>query len=187
MQHHTYLQRFDDAFQEAADESRKLVSGLNDSQFNWRPGPERWSIGECIGHLNVAGYLLLPILEEAIADARDKQMTADGAPKYTFIERAFIRANSAEPRKRRRSPKLYRPPVNHSLDESIPRFVKLQNDLRRVAAASESLDLARIRVPSPISRFLKLGVGAWFEVTDAHQRRHLRQARLVREDERFPE
>ena len=29
----------------------RLVEGLSESQFNWRPAPEKWSIGECLEHI----------------------------------------------------------------------------------------------------------------------------------------
>lgn len=29
-----------------------VCTGLSESQFNWRPGEGRWSIAECLVHLN---------------------------------------------------------------------------------------------------------------------------------------
>jgi hypothetical protein len=46
---------------------------------------------------------------------------------------------------------------------------------------AEGLDLARIKVATPISRFLKISLGAMFEQAAAHERRHIEQARRVRE------
>ena len=46
---------------------------------------------------------------------------------------------------------------------------------------AEGLDLARIKVATPISRFLKMSLGAMFEQAAAHERRHIEQARRVRE------
>ncbi len=143
-------------------------------------------MGECIGHLNVAGYLLLPRLETAIEEARKNGMTSDRPPRLNFMEKRFIRANDPDVRRRRRSPKVYVPSVRHTIDVTIPRFIELQHDLRRVVADAAGLDLRRTRAASPVSRFLKLGIGAWFEATDAHQRRHLRQAQMVRDDPEFP-
>lgn len=28
-------------------------SNLNETQFNWRPGPDHWSIGQCLQHINM--------------------------------------------------------------------------------------------------------------------------------------
>lgn len=33
----------------------QLTNGLTNEQFTWRPGPERWSISECLGYLLLGG------------------------------------------------------------------------------------------------------------------------------------
>lgn len=182
----TYLQRLDDSFAGTARESELITHGLDAESFNRRPSPDRWSVGECFGHLNVAGFLLLPALRESIEMARSRGMISDREPRYTFLERWFIRANSAEPRRRRRSPVMYRPSVTHTIDVTIPRFIELQDELRRAVADASGLDLHRARATSPVSRFVTMGIGAWFEATDAHQHRHLRQARKVLDDAGTP-
>ncbi len=52
-------------------DARKLLDGLTDAQFNWRLAPGRWSIGECLEHLN-AGCLALPRFDRVISDARSR-------------------------------------------------------------------------------------------------------------------
>jgi hypothetical protein len=55
-----------------------------------------------------------------------------------------------------------------------------------LATDAEGLDLARVKVPTPISRLLKLSLGMTLAQAAAHERRHLEQARRVRENPRFP-
>ncbi len=45
---------------------------------------------------------------------------------------------------------------------------------------ADGLDLARVRVISPVSRCFRLPLGAYFAFVMAHDRRHLWQARQVR-------
>ena len=33
--------------------AESLAAGLSHQQFNWRPNPASWSIGQCLSHLNV--------------------------------------------------------------------------------------------------------------------------------------
>ena len=54
------------------DNANKQFSGLSESQINWKPSEERWSIGECIEHLVVTHKLynseireLQPIFEDS--------------------------------------------------------------------------------------------------------------------------
>ena len=36
-----------------------LLANITEEQLNWRPGPEQWSVGECVDHLTVTGTRLL--------------------------------------------------------------------------------------------------------------------------------
>jgi hypothetical protein len=51
---------------------------------------------------------------------------------------------------------------------------------------ADGLDLKRQRVISPVSRLLRLPLGAYFAFVIAHDRRHLWQARNVRAAPEFP-
>jgi hypothetical protein len=57
--------------------------------------------------------------------------------------------------------------------------------MQRVRATS-GLHLARIRITSPASRFFRMSLGQCFGMLAAHQRRHLWQARGVRDTDGFP-
>ena len=63
----------------------------------------------------------------------------------------------------------------------MPTFFHVQSQLMLQLARAEGLDLRRIKVATPISRFLKMSLGAMFAQIAAHERRHLEQARRVRE------
>ena len=47
-----------------------VSSGLDDSAFNWRPGPHKWSIAQCLEHLCLINEMDLPHLDRCIAEAR---------------------------------------------------------------------------------------------------------------------
>jgi hypothetical protein len=48
------------------------------------------------------------------------------------------------------------------------------------------LDLSRIKLGSPIVPIVRLPLGTWFAFIIAHERRHVWQARQVRQELRFP-
>ena len=47
-----------------------ITSRLSAEQFNWRPQPGEWSIGECVGHLNIIKAGDLAPVQAAIRSAR---------------------------------------------------------------------------------------------------------------------
>ena len=47
-------------------DARGLVTDLTDDQFNWAPDAKRWSVGQCLEHLNITYGKWLPHFEETV-------------------------------------------------------------------------------------------------------------------------
>jgi len=172
-------------FQAAAQDARDLSAGLTELQFQWRPAPEKWSIGECLDHLNTA-WGVLSRFDRRIAEGRSRGLSGAGPFRAGLLGGLYIRSIEPPVRLRLPSPKLYRPRPDLRLEEVLPRFLQLQEQLQRRAEESQGLDLARLRLSSPVTRRFKMSLIEWFAFLAAHQRRHLWQARRVREHESFP-
>lgn len=172
-------------FQAAAKDAREVSAGLTELQFHWRPGPEKWSIGECLGHLNSA-WGVLPRFDRRIAQGREKGLSGAGPFRASFFGGLYIRSIQPPVRFRLPSPLLYRPPPDTKIEEVLPRFLELQEELQKRVEDSHGLDLGRLRLSSPVTRRFKMSLIEWFAFLAAHQRRHLWQARKVREHPHFP-
>lgn len=61
----------------------------------------------------------------------------------------------------------------------VDEFLALQDELAEHVNEAEGIDLRRLRLSSPAIPLLRISLGAWFEATLAHERRHLSQARRV--------
>lgn len=172
-------------FRAAAQDARDLAAGLSELHFQWRPAPEKWSIGECLDHLNNA-WGMLPRFDRRIAQGKEKGLSGTGPFRAGFLAAFYIRSIEPPVRLRLPSPKLYRPKPDLRQQEVLPRFRELQEELLRRVEESRGLDLARLRLSSPVTRRFKMSLAEWFAFLAAHQRRHLWQARRVREHTRFP-
>ena len=53
-----------------SETATELVSDLNDTQLNWKPGPEKWSIAQCLDHLAVASHEFDGYFSDALARGR---------------------------------------------------------------------------------------------------------------------
>jgi hypothetical protein len=173
-------------FENARQEFSRLVHGLSDAQFNWRPEAERWSAAECIDHCVVVGTLMNRNIDDAIARAVERNLRSDGPFKYGAFGNFFVKAvgPSDEARKRRfKAPKAYTPTSNHSIGRLNDAFEKLQTDFVERLSRANGLDLARIKVPSAaggVGVLIRLSLGQWFALLANHQDRHLVQAWDVR-------
>lgn len=168
--------------QQAAD----LTAGLTEAQFNWRPAPEQWSIEECLAHLIIVGQWEARAIEQAIQDGRARALTGNGPFHYGTIERFIVDASGVgpdgRPRRRFSSPRTFVPLHGQPITAVVPTFRHLQRQLGILIDGAEGLDLARVKVKTPISRFLKLSLGMMFAQIVAHEQRHMAQALRVREN-----
>jgi hypothetical protein len=168
----------------AAAAAETIVVGLSDEQCNRRPAPGRWSIAECIDHLNVVGDKLIRAIDPAIERAHREGRYARGPFRYGRLGAWFVRSTSGEPRARRRRYRtfsVYEPRRVLAIDRVLADFKTLQENLAERAEACDGLDLARIKVTSPATRWVRMSLGLWLEMVAGHQERHLAQAREVRE------
>lgn len=164
-----------------------LCHGLDGAAFNWQPAPERWSVGQCLDHLNHAGALLLPRLDEAIARGRAAGVYAEGPTRYGWLGRWWVRAMHPTCRRRFRAPAAYLPAAEPlDPDDVLATFLDVQDALAARLEAADGLDLARLKVRSPAYAWMRLPLGVWFESTLAHEERHLAQARQVMAQPGFP-
>lgn len=161
-------------------EGAALAAGLTDAQFNWRPGPGRWSIAQNLNHLNVGDLKVLPAFDRAIAAGRAKGKTSTGPFRYGWFSRFLIREMEPPPRRRMKTPITGSAGDQHRAADILPEFARVRDELARRVRESDGLDLAGIRTVSPVNRLIRLPLGAYFAFILAHDRRHIWQARQVR-------
>jgi len=162
----------------------ELTAPLTDAQFNWRPDG-RWSISECLAHLNVVDGLDLPLLEEAIAVGRSAGLTGTGPFHYGWLSRRFVRYQDGPVKIKMKAPREYRPLSGEPKEKVVAEFISIHDQMRELAVKSNGLDLARIKTRTPFP-VIKFSLGQRFAILTAHDRRHLRQAWGVRRHRNFP-
>ena len=163
-----------------------LTHGLSDAQFNWKPEPGRWSMAECITHLNIVNGGDLAPLESAIVAGRASNRTGEGPFTYGFLARKFVATMEPTSKRKIKAPKSYVPPSHAGKDETVKEYRRIAAELRRLAKSADGLHLARIKtsmpaLPAVLRPFLKMPLGARLHVITAHDRRHLSQAEQVRD------
>ena len=180
------LQDWIEQFEGIKKEGLALAAGLSPVQFNWHPEPGRWSIAECLDHLNVIGFQLLPLMDEAIDGARRRGLTGSAPFDLGIVGRWFSQSQEPPVKKKFKTMKLYVPPPDRPYEEIVPAFGKLQDDLVRCIERADGLNLERIKISSPAAKIFRMNLAGWFAGTASHERRHLWQAQNVRDSPGFP-
>jgi hypothetical protein len=173
-------------FEEILQQTDELIRGLGEEQFNWRPEPGRWSIAECFDHLNVTAGLYLPLIEAAIERAKAAGLYGRGPFRRTLFGRLFLRATEPPPKVKLKAPKSFRPSPDKRTSDVVPAFAAAQRRYLQSVSAASGLRLSKIKVNSPASPLIRLTLEEAIALMAAHERRHLWQARQVRNHPDFP-
>jgi hypothetical protein len=166
-------------FEQIGADVNALVSPLRDDQFNWQPSPERWSIAHCLDHLNATARAYLPMLDEGISEAIRRGVYGEGPFSYSLLGRLATAFNEPPPKFRLPAPRQFQPAVSRPRHEIVAALRAYQVQYVDRLRQANGLDLARARVSSPVSRWLRFSLGSGFTLMAAHERRHLWQAHRI--------
>jgi hypothetical protein len=154
----------------AAEEMVKLPPEL----LNWKSNPERWSILECIEHLNMYGDFYLPEIEQRIEHSPYK---ASAYYSAGLLGNYF--ANSMLPKEKLNKMKTFKDknPAGSQLDSStLHRFIEQQQKILSLLDKARQVDLTKTKTSISITNLIKLRLGDTFRVVVYHNQRHIKQA-----------
>jgi hypothetical protein len=164
------------------DESRRraheLVSTLTAEQIARRPDPGKWSIAECLAHLNITAATVQKLMARGIEQAKQEKRFGGGPFSIGPKGRLLIWIAEPPPKFTIRAPKNVRPPtvIDNPL-QVLPQFLHAQDEWERLMREQEGLNLVKIKVGQGAFRIRLAAVLPWMM---AHQRRHLLQAENVK-------
>jgi hypothetical protein len=171
--------------------AESLVAGLSRAQFNWHPEPGRWSIAQCLAHLNTVDGMDVAPLRVAVDEGHARNQTGEGPFTYGWLSRKFIASMEPPVKSKMRAPKYYVPPPEADPAVTLAEYRRVAGEMRRIAESAAGLDLSRVKTILPVlpalaRAIIKMPLGARFELLAAHDRRHLWQADQVRNHPEFP-
>ncbi len=178
------------AYRDAQKRLHTLVDGLNDEQFNWKPGEGRWSIAEIVHHLNKMANGYLFVLEERLSHPDIKPL-GDRALRHGWIGGKFVKAMRPGGRPLKTMPRmapplapggqseLRKPSVLAEFDDYTDRFVALIG-----GAKGKAID--KVRISSPFLKVMRLPIATFLDALGQHALRHAGQAEHVSQSPGFP-
>jgi hypothetical protein len=160
-------------------EAQELLAELDEERFNARPDERSWSVAQCLDHLNVGNRIYLEAMWSAVDGAQRKNATRLGPIQPWVLERWFIREMEPPPHRRLPAPRKIVPAARKSRAEVGEEWTRIQGQLRDLLHDAAPLDLNRTRFVNPFLPLVRFSVGTGFLVIEAHERRHLWQARQL--------
>ncbi|MEE8583317.1 MAG: DinB family protein [Acidobacteriota bacterium] len=162
------------------DRAVGLCEGLGEEELGWRPGPVSWSIAENLVHLKVTTEIFLPGADRAIDEARQRNLIGWGPFRLGLMGRIYLWYVEPPPRIRLPAPKPLRPLLRGPATQALPEFLAAQQSMAKRLEAANGLDLCKARITSPLAKYIRMSLLAFFSVFTGHGRRHLWQASNVR-------
>ena len=165
--------------------SRKLfldaVAGLTPEQWNFKPGPDRWSVAECAEHIAVSEDFISGISAQllktpAAPEKRSQVLGKDEMVVKMVPERVqkFKAPEPIQPTHRFANPSEAIEHFKQSRDRNLAYVETTQDDLRDHF------------LPHPAPVIGLLDGYQWFLLMSAHTERHTAQINEVKSDPKFP-
>jgi len=162
--------------------SKKFI-GLSEDVLNFKVNNDKWSILECLEHLNRYGEFYLPEIRVSIQSSRKSN---DREFKSGLLGNYF--ANSMLPKEKLNKMKTFKSmnPTGSSLNKSVlDNFISQQNTLLELLEQARTVSLTKNRTGISISKWIKLKLGDTFRVVVYHNFRHIIQAEEVLKEARI--
>jgi hypothetical protein len=162
---------------DATQRAWTLVQSTDGRLFTVRPNPSSWSAAECLSHLSISTETFLPVLQNALDEARKRGLTAGKRPPKMDVMGRVLRWFLEPPiRKRVKTSGRFVPRSVRAKAEAFGEFASFQSKVAETIAAARGLDLNRVKVVSPFDKRVRFNLYSAFRILIAHQRRHLWQA-----------
>lgn len=173
-----------DLFAAELERVRELTAGLSRRQFNHKPTPDRWSVGQCIDHVAVSMGIYLEPMEPTIEEAELRGGEPYG--RGTFMGRLLVGA-LRKPGGRYKAPRRFQPASSDLDPDPVRREYERQTGrMQRALERADGLDLGRVKMPWPVFGLIKITLAQAFELQALHTTRHLDQAERVTRSDGFP-
>ncbi len=176
---HPQLPAIIDELSSAQARLHALAASTSPSDWARRPDPARWSIAECVAHLNLTSAAYLPLLQQALR----------GSPALKSATRQHFRRDlrgwllwrmvGPPVRLRLKTTAPFIPEIVANGSELVPEFDRWQADLVACVREADGLPLNQIWVTSPFNHRVRYNMYAALTILPRHQHRHLWQAEQV--------
>ena len=176
---HPQLQEIADDFGAAQARLHRLAETFPAELWAVRPEPGRWSVGDCVDHLNRTAEAFLPQIRAAIERGRALPGPAPARYRRDPLGWLLWRIMPPPVRLRVKTTPAFLPAGTAPAAELVARFDQLQREQLECLAASDGLPLQKLRVPSPFDARVTYNLFSCLGILPRHQHRHLWQAERV--------
>jgi len=187
MQHQ--LERIIQELEHAEARLAELERSVPGDRWSTRVDPDRWSVSECVVHLNLTSAAYIPRIRTAIEEA-GKLPRSDGRkyrrdPAGWFLSTMIGPLPSIAGRRfgRVKTTADFVPDGDQHPTVAVAAFKGCQAELIALARDADALAIDKVSILSPFGNRMRYNCWSAFVILPRHQERHLQQAETVWADE----
>jgi hypothetical protein len=155
---------------------RALCNKVPGSKWVIRRDPERWSIGECVAHLNLTSMAFLPLLRAGLDEARRSGHAAPARYRRDLLGWMLLRSMGPPVKRKFKTTAPFVPRSDRTSEDLTSEFERLQSEQLVLAKQADGLPIHRVKIASPFNPRLRYNLFSALSILPRHQHRHLWQA-----------
>jgi DinB superfamily len=178
---HPQLQSVTDEFAAAQERLHALSVSLPEEWWAKRADPARWSVGECVAHLNLTAEAYLPLVRRGIEEGA--RLGGEVPARFRRDPTGWLLWRLAGPpvRHRVRTTAPFVPAGSEPRAHALGHFDRLQAEQVCCVRQADGLPLGAIRITSPFDPRMRYNLYSCLTILPRHQHRHIWQAEQVLE------
>jgi hypothetical protein len=152
---------------------------LTETEIDWRPNTEQWSVAQNIHHLIVVNETYYPTLQKLRNNSYDLPWLGRIEFLTKFFGKTVLAAVQPDRRKKMRTFPLWEPGASNFGSDILMRFEKHQDELKKLIDSSQDLIEKNVVISSPANKMIVYKLETAFDIMVAHEKRHLEQAKEI--------
>lgn len=172
------LKEIADELREATARLHRLREAVPADRWPVRNDPAKWSVSECVEHLNLTSAAFVPLLEAGIDEARRYQPSR-GRYRRGFLGWALWKMTGPDAPGRVQTIPAFVPASAPAAGAVLASFERYQEKLLKLLGACRGLPIDQVTMTSPFNARMHYNLYAGLSTLSRHQHRHLQQAERV--------
>ena len=170
------LQQIIDEIQKTRSLLLTKVSGLTQSEIDFRPVPDQWSIGEILHHLSIIENQVTHVAAKQIQRAEKMGLAPDPSDESVLHSLDQFAIETAP--QKITSPQFAVPTKGMKKEDLLEELKRSRIALMEKLSTAHAIDLSRLQFPHPVLG--RLDMYQWILYIGKHEQRHINQIELLR-------
>jgi len=186
MKDESFIQSILQKGNDAAEKVNLNFSSISESQLNWKPSPQSWSIAQCLQHLMITHLAYFPVLKEVVEGTFKMNFWERSSPLTSFWGRIMKNQLQDQVKRKMKAPLKIQPTKSEYHIVLLDRYHENLEEFLDLISQCRNVDVDTTIITSPLLSIVTYNLRDAFQLLLQHEHRHLNQALRVKQEEAFP-